>query len=77
MTALATPTEIAAIRRRYLLMATSVLLIDIAFTLVFIVLTGAWSFAPRSLGGRLVLLRRRQLPSRASAVRADRTLPQG
>ncbi|MPZ31564.1 MAG: HAMP domain-containing protein [Rhodospirillales bacterium] len=51
-----TPAEIAAIRRRYLLMATSVLPLDIAFTLVFIVMSGAWSFAPRSLGASLVLL---------------------
>jgi class 3 adenylate cyclase len=56
MTTPATPTEIAAIRRRYLLMATSVLPLDIAFTLVFIVLSGAWSFAPRSLGASLILL---------------------
>jgi class 3 adenylate cyclase len=48
--------EIAALRRRYLLMATSALPLDIAFTLVFIVMTGAWSFAPRSLGGSVVLL---------------------
>jgi class 3 adenylate cyclase len=49
-------TEITALRRRYLLMATSALPLDIAFTLVFIVMTGAWSFAPRSLGGSVVLL---------------------
>ena len=48
--------EIAALRRRYLLMATSALLLDIAFTLVFIVITGAWSFAPRSLGASVLLL---------------------
>ncbi len=48
--------EIAALRRRYLLMATSALPLDIAFTLVFIVMTGAWSFAPRSLGAAVVLL---------------------
>ena len=48
--------KIAAIRRRYLLMATSVVVIDIAFALVFFVLYDAWSFAPRSLGGGLVLL---------------------
>jgi class 3 adenylate cyclase len=52
----ATPAEIAATRRRYLLMATSAVALDIAFTLVFIVLTGAWSFVPRSLGASLVLL---------------------
>ena len=48
--------EISALRRRYLLMATSALPVDIAFTLVFIVMTGAWSFAPRSLGAAVVLL---------------------
>jgi class 3 adenylate cyclase len=48
--------EIAALRRRYLLMATSALPLDIAFTLVFIVMSGAWSFAPRSLGASVVLL---------------------
>ena len=48
--------DIDALRRRYLLMATSALPVDIAFTLVFIVMTGAWSFAPRSLGAAVVLL---------------------
>jgi class 3 adenylate cyclase len=48
--------ETGAFRRRYLLMATSALPLDIAFTLVFIVMTGAWSFAPRSLGAAVVLL---------------------
>ena len=52
----ATPGEIAALRRRYLWTATSVAAIDVAFTLVFIVVTGAWSFAPRSLGAGLLLL---------------------
>ena len=52
----ATAAEIAAIRRRYLLTAVSALALDVAFTLVFIVMTGAWSFAPRSLGVSLVLL---------------------
>jgi class 3 adenylate cyclase len=52
----ATAAEIAAIRRRYLLMAVSALAVDVAFTLVFIVMTGAWSFAPRSLGASVVLL---------------------
>ena len=37
-------------------MATSALPVDIAFTLVFIVMTGAWSFAPRSLGAAIILL---------------------
>ncbi len=48
--------DIGALRRRYLLMATSALPVDIAFTLVFIVMTGAWSFAPRSLGAAVILL---------------------
>lgn len=48
--------EVSALRRRYLLMATSALPVDIAFTLVFIVMTGAWSFAPRSLGVSILLL---------------------
>jgi class 3 adenylate cyclase len=56
MTALATAAENAAVRRRYLLMATSALLLDIAFTLVFIVANDAWEFAPRSLGASVVLL---------------------
>jgi class 3 adenylate cyclase len=48
--------DTSALRRRYLLMATSALPVDIAFTLVFIVMTGAWSFAPRSLGAAVILL---------------------
>src|SRR5918994_1897031 len=48
--------DISMLRRRYLLMATSALPVDIAFTLVFIVMTGAWSFAPRSLGAAIILL---------------------
>jgi class 3 adenylate cyclase len=51
-----TTAEVAAIRRRYLLMATSAAAVDLAFSLVFLVMTGAWSFAPRSLGAGLVLL---------------------
>src|SRR6266508_6577032 len=52
----ATPAEIAAIRRRYLLMAVSAAGVDIAFNLVFVALNGAWSFAPRSVGAGLLLL---------------------
>jgi class 3 adenylate cyclase len=48
--------DAGALRRRYLLMATSALPVDIAFTLIFIVLNGAWDFAPRSLGASVVLL---------------------
>ena len=56
MSALATPAEIAAIRRRYLLMAVSAAGVDIAFNLIFIALNSAWSFAPRSVGAGLLLL---------------------
>jgi class 3 adenylate cyclase len=52
----ATPAEIAAMRRRYLLAVVSVLFVDIVFTMVFIVLSSAWSFVPRSLGTSVVLL---------------------
>src|SRR5262245_59986589 len=52
----ATLAEVAAIRRRYLLMAVSAVAVVFAFTLVFIVMTGAWNFAPRSLGAPVVLL---------------------
>jgi class 3 adenylate cyclase len=52
----ATPSEIATIRRRYLLLTVSAAAVDIAFNLVFIVMNGAWSFAPRSLGAGLILL---------------------
>jgi class 3 adenylate cyclase len=48
--------DIAGLRRRYLLMTVSALAVDVAFTLVFIVMTGAWSFVPRSLGASVVLL---------------------
>ena len=39
--------EVTALRRRYLLMATSAVVVDIAFTLVYIVINNAWSFAPK------------------------------
>ncbi|WP_395712167.1 adenylate/guanylate cyclase domain-containing protein [Reyranella sp.] len=54
---LASATAVAAIRRRYLLMATSCAGIDVAFSLVFYALNGVWSSAPRSIGtGLLVFL---------------------
>lgn len=56
MKAIATPAEIAAIRRRYLLMVVSAAGVDIAFNLVFVALQGAWGYAPRSVGISLVLL---------------------
>jgi class 3 adenylate cyclase len=55
-TTAATPQQIANLRRRYLLMAASPAGIDLVFTLVFLVLTDAWSFAPRSIGAGLFLL---------------------
>src|ERR1051325_8679501 len=48
--------DVAGLRRRYLLMAASAAPVDMAFNSVFIVMTGAWSFAPRSLGASIVLL---------------------
>ncbi len=50
------PNAIRAIRRRYLLMATSAFPVDAVFTLIFIALNDAWSFAPRSLAASLLLL---------------------
>ncbi len=55
MTEPATPAEIAAVRRRYLLMAVSVTLVDIVFNTIFIAITNAWSFAPRSFAFSLIL----------------------
>lgn len=48
--------EIALIRQSYLLRATSCYWLDLVFTSIFIAMTGAWDFAPRSLGAGLVLL---------------------
>ena len=56
MTGQATPAEIAAIRRRYLLMTLSAAGVDIVFNLIFVALAGAWSFVPRSIGISLILL---------------------
>jgi class 3 adenylate cyclase len=52
----ATPAEIAAIRRGYLLIAISAAAIDLVFSLVFLGLSGAWAFAPRSLGFGIVIM---------------------
>ena len=52
----ATAAEIALIRRRYFWMATSIGFIDIGIALIFIVLVGNWSYAPRSLGMGITLL---------------------
>lgn len=52
----ATSTEIAAIRRRYLWMATSVFFLDFAVILIFMAASGAWLNAWRSAGIGAVLL---------------------
>lgn len=52
----ATSAEIAAIRRRYLWMATSVFFLDLAITLVFTTSSGAWDNAWRSIGSGVALL---------------------
>lgn len=52
----ATATEIAALRRRYLLMATSIFVLDLAITLTFSLLSGAWANAWRTIGAGVILL---------------------
>ena len=51
-----TPAGIAAIRRRYLWMATSIFFLDLAITLIFTATSGLWSNAWRSVGISVVLL---------------------
>ncbi len=51
-----TPAEIAAIRRRYLLMATSVFVLDLAITLIFTAVAGLWMNLWRTAGIGVVLL---------------------
>ncbi|MGQ0582625.1 MAG: adenylate/guanylate cyclase domain-containing protein [Reyranella sp.] len=52
----ATPAEIAAIRRRYLWMATSVFFLDFAITVIFMATTGSWASGWRQVGSGLLLL---------------------
>lgn len=52
----ATATEIAALRRRYLLMATSIFALDLAITVLFMVLSGVWGNAWRTVGIGVLLL---------------------
>ncbi|WP_428665491.1 adenylate/guanylate cyclase domain-containing protein [Reyranella sp.] len=52
----ATATEIAALRRRYLLMATSIFVLDLAITLIFSALSGAWANSWRTIGAGVILL---------------------
>ena len=72
----ATPAEIAAIRRRYLLMATSIFVLDLAITLIFIGRRrrlGQSAGAPVGIG--VVLLLGVNWLLAALAVRADPALP--
>ena len=50
----ATQAEIAAIRRRYLLMTLSAAPVDLAFNTIFIAMANAWSYAPRSWAFALI-----------------------
>ncbi|CAN5188374.1 hypothetical protein BH10PSE6_BH10PSE6_16320 [soil metagenome] len=52
----ATAPEIAALHRRYLLMATSIFALDLAITLTFSLLSGAWANAWRTVGAGVILL---------------------
>ncbi len=52
----ATTAEIAMLRRRYLLMATSIFVLDLSITLLFSFLSGAWGNAWRTMGAGLILL---------------------
>ena len=55
MIAPASAAEIAAIRRRYLLMAVSAGFVDLVVSLFFVVLTGSWHYAPVTLGAGVLL----------------------
>ena len=52
----ATATEIAALRRRYLWMATSIFFLDLGITVIFMVMSGAWGNAWRTVGAGVILL---------------------
>jgi class 3 adenylate cyclase len=52
----ATTAEIAALRRRYLLMATSIFALDLAITVTYSVLSGAWENAWRTIGAGVIML---------------------
>lgn len=53
---IATASEIAGLRRRYLLRTVSAAGIDIIFTAVFVTFADAWAYAPRSIAVGLFLL---------------------
>ncbi|MFO1082372.1 MAG: adenylate/guanylate cyclase domain-containing protein [Reyranellaceae bacterium] len=48
--------EIASIRRRYLLMTVSCAAIDVLASVVFVLMTGAWAYAPQSFATGLIAL---------------------
>jgi class 3 adenylate cyclase len=52
----ATAAEIANLRRRYLYMATSIFFLDLAITVIFMVLSDAWENAWRTVGAGVILL---------------------
>ena len=52
----ASKADIASIRRRYLWTAVSVAGIDLFSTLVFLSVTGAWGYAPITLGAGIATL---------------------
>ncbi|MBI3195989.1 MAG: hypothetical protein HYZ40_00485 [Rhodospirillales bacterium] len=52
----ATSVEIAAIRRRYLWMATSIFFLDLAITVIFMTASGSWASGWRQVGSSLLLL---------------------
>jgi class 3 adenylate cyclase len=52
----ATPAEIAALRRRYLWMATSIFFLDLGVTVIFMVMSGAWGNAWRTVSAGVILL---------------------
>ena len=52
----ATAAEIAAIRRRYLWMVTSVFFLDLAITLIFTTIANSWGNLWRSAGIGVVLM---------------------
>ena len=56
MTAPAAAAEVAALRRRYLWMATSIFFLDLAITLIFSATTGSWNNFWRSEGSGIALL---------------------
>ncbi len=68
----ATAAEIANLRRRYLYMATSIFFLDLAITVIFMVLSDAWGNAPAYGGRGRDPVAGLQLDDLQPIVRADR-----